>query len=90
MAFENILEAYIRVKQEIPPDVEIKDVTIKHEEGWSGEYTDWPASVEIEYKTLKIGAKGQKHWRKRGFYYGDDPVELIRELVEFAESSQSS
>ena len=57
---------------------------VRHEEGWSNDSgTHWPASTYITYREQFVGAKGQKHNRKKEvFAREDDPVEFMRALFE--------
>jgi hypothetical protein len=85
MTFEEALEAYAR---KYMPDA-FKDgrtydsFDVRHEEGWSNEHTDWPATTVVTFRAHWVGKTGQKHNRKREVYAPhDEPVEFMRALFD--------
>jgi hypothetical protein len=60
------------------------DFDVRHEEGWSNDSgTSWPACTYIIYRERWVGAKGQKHNRKKEIMVPiDDPIDFARALFD--------
>lgn len=85
MTFDEAVQEWLRRNGHIPEGtVEIKNVQISHEDGYTNDSgTSWPAETRIHFTTVKLDKRGQRHsTHRKAWASGSDPMDFARELFE--------
>lgn len=90
IAYEEAVTLWALKQRPDLADRTITSVEVKHSESYQDDQTFWEAETIVTLRTMKLGTKGQKHYKSFSIYADTtDPLEFAQQLFAVAAEQEA-